>query len=88
MVHQFGFRAAPGFHVAGTLLEFAIGAAGDGEELAVDLMRFGPDAPRGAMDFLFIELMLWARVQGYRWLNLGMAPLSGLPFPMVALGWG
>ena len=31
--HQFGFRAAPGFHVAGTLLELAIGAAGDGEEM-------------------------------------------------------
>ena len=25
--HQFGFRAAPGFHVAGALLELAIGAA-------------------------------------------------------------
>ena len=33
VVHQFGFRAAPGFHVAGTLLEFAIGASGDGEEM-------------------------------------------------------
>ena len=33
VVHQFGFRAAPGFHFAGTLLEFAIGAAGDGEEM-------------------------------------------------------
>ncbi|MEZ5500816.1 MAG: bifunctional lysylphosphatidylglycerol flippase/synthetase MprF [Steroidobacteraceae bacterium] len=48
------------------------------EELSVDLMRFGNDAPRGAMDFLFIELMLWGRAQGYRWFNLGMAPLSGL----------
>lgn len=33
MVHQFGFRATPGFHVAGTLLEFAIRSAGDGEEM-------------------------------------------------------
>jgi len=33
VVHQFGLRAAPGFHVAGTLLEFAIGASGDGEEM-------------------------------------------------------
>jgi len=62
-------------------------AAGDGEELAVDLMRFGPDAPRGAMDFLFIELMLWARVQGYRWLNLGMAPLAGLEQHPLAPAW-
>lgn len=47
-------------------------------ELSVDLMRFGNDAPRGTMDFLFVELMLWAREQGYRTFNLGMAPLSGL----------
>ena len=33
VVHQFGLRAAPGFHVAGTLLEFAIGASGDGKEM-------------------------------------------------------
>ena len=58
--------------------------AGTGEEIAVDLMRFGPDAPRGAMDFLFVELMLWGRAQGYRWLNLGMAPLAGLePHPLA-----
>ena len=61
--------------------------AGDGGELAVDLMRFGPDAPRGAMDFLFIELMLWARSQGYRWLNLGMAPLAGLEQHPLAPVW-
>ena len=36
------------------------------EELSIDLMRFAPDAPRGAMDYLFIELMLWGRAEGYR----------------------
>lgn len=61
--------------------------AGSGEELAVDLMRFGPDAPRGAMDFLFVELMLWGRQQGYRWLNLGMAPLAGLEHHPLAPAW-
>ncbi len=61
--------------------------AGSGEELAVDLMRFGPDAPRGAMDFLFVELMLWGRAQGYRWLNLGMAPLAGLEQHPLAPAW-
>ncbi len=30
------------------------------------------------MEFLFIELMLWGQREGYRWFNLGMAPLSGL----------
>jgi phosphatidylglycerol lysyltransferase len=61
--------------------------AGTGEEIAVDLMRFGADAPRGAMDFLFIELMLWGRQQGYRWLNLGMAPLAGLDHHPLAPAW-
>jgi phosphatidylglycerol lysyltransferase len=61
--------------------------AGTGEEIAVDLMRFGPDAPRGAMDFLFVELMLWGRAQGYRWLNLGMAPLAGLEQHPLAPAW-
>jgi phosphatidylglycerol lysyltransferase len=56
-------------------------------ELSVDLMRFGPDAPRGAMDYLFLELMLWARHEGYRWFNLGMAPLAGLETHPLAPAW-
>ncbi len=56
-------------------------------ELSVDLMRFGPEAPRGAMDFLFIELMLWGRDNGYEWFNLGMAPLAGLEQHPLAPAW-
>ena len=56
-------------------------------ELSVDLMRFGADAPRGAMDYLFIELMLWGQRAGYRWFNLGMAPLSGLEAHPLAPAW-
>jgi phosphatidylglycerol lysyltransferase len=56
-------------------------------ELSVDLMRFGPDAPRGAMDYLFTELMLWGRGEGYQWFNLGMAPLSGLEAHPLAPAW-
>jgi phosphatidylglycerol lysyltransferase len=56
-------------------------------ELSVDLMRFGPDAPRGSMDYMFIELMLWGRSQGYGWFNLGMAPLSGLEAHPLAPAW-
>jgi phosphatidylglycerol lysyltransferase len=51
---------------------------GDKEELSIDLMRYTKDAPPGAMEFLFIKLMIWGREQGYRWFNLGMAPLSGV----------
>ncbi len=57
------------------------------EELSIDLMRFGRDAPAGAMDYLLIELMLWGRSQGYRWFNLGMAPLSGLEARALAPLW-
>ena len=57
------------------------------EELSVDLMRFSRDAPRGAMDFLFIEMMLWGRVHGYQWFDLGMAPLAGLEQRPLAPTW-
>jgi phosphatidylglycerol lysyltransferase len=57
------------------------------EELSIDLMRFGRDAPGGTMDYLFIELMLWGRTQGYRWFNLGMAPLAGLESRTLAPFW-
>jgi phosphatidylglycerol lysyltransferase len=50
----------------------------DGEELSFDLMRHRPDAPPGVMDSLLAQLMTWGREQGFRWCNLGMAPLSGL----------
>jgi len=56
-------------------------------ELSVDLMRFDPNAPRSAMDYLFIELMLWGQREGYRWFNLGMAPLAGLEAHPLAPAW-
>jgi phosphatidylglycerol lysyltransferase len=48
------------------------------QEASLDLMRFLPDGPAGIMDYLFVELMQWARQEGYSWFNLGMAPLAGL----------
>ncbi len=57
------------------------------EELSPDLMRYRPDAPDGVMDYLFIQLMLWGQENGYRSLNLGMAPLSGLENRALAPLW-
>ena len=57
------------------------------EELSVDLMRFLPDSPDGIMDYLFAELMLWGRQEGYQWFNLGMAPLAGLKDRTLAPFW-
>lgn len=50
-------------------------------------MRYLPTAPRGVMDFLFIEMMLWGRQQGFRWFNLGMAPLTGMESGELAPLW-
>ncbi len=57
------------------------------EELSVDLMRYASSAPDGVMDYLFIQLMLWGREQGYAHFNLGMAPLSGLENRQLAPVW-
>ena len=57
------------------------------EELSIDLMRYLPEAPHGVMDYLFIELMLWGKQEGYQRFNLGMAPLSGLEDHALAPLW-
>ncbi len=63
----------------GSIVAFANILEGCGEEeIAADLMRYLPGGHRGAMDFLFLQLMLWGKREGYRWFNLGMAPLSGM----------
>ena len=62
-------------------------ASAEQEELSVDLMRHSSNAPGGIMDYLFIELMLWGKAQGYRWFNLGMAPLSGMETGDMAPMW-
>ena len=56
-------------------------------ELSTDLMRQTPDSPNGVMDCLFVNLMLWGKQQGYRWFDLGMAPLSGLAGNQFAPLW-
>jgi len=52
--------------------------AAEKAELAPDLMRYSSDAPTSVMNYLFLNLMLWGQRDGYRWFNLGGAPLSGL----------
>jgi phosphatidylglycerol lysyltransferase len=72
----------------GRIVAFAnIWRAGATAELSVDLMRYSAGAPKGVIDFLLIECMLWGKAQGYRWFNLGMAPLSGLEEHPLAPAW-
>jgi phosphatidylglycerol lysyltransferase len=57
------------------------------EEASIDLMRHRDDAPRGTMDFLLVNLMQWAKAQGYRRFTLGMAPLAGIDGRRLAPVW-
>jgi phosphatidylglycerol lysyltransferase len=59
----------------------------DRSELSVDLMRHDDAMPYGIMDFLFVHIMRWGRNEGYRWFNLGIAPLSGLEARRLAPLW-
>lgn len=73
----------------GRILAFAnVWASGQQSETSVDLMRYRPDGPAGTMNYLFLELMLHGKEQGYRWFNLGMAPFSGLEDRANAPLWG
>jgi phosphatidylglycerol lysyltransferase len=51
---------------------------GDHEMTSIDLMRSSDDAPSGIMDGIFINLFNYVKDEGYRYFNLGMAPLSNV----------
>ncbi|HEX4152565.1 MAG TPA: bifunctional lysylphosphatidylglycerol flippase/synthetase MprF [Steroidobacteraceae bacterium] len=73
---------------AGAIVAFAnILRAGADTELSVDLMRYNLAAPKGVIDFLLVECMLWGKAQHYQWFSLGMAPLSGLEEHALAPAW-
>jgi phosphatidylglycerol lysyltransferase len=73
---------------AGAIVAFAnLWRAGVDMELSVDLMRYSDAAPKGVIDFMLVESMLWGKAQNYHWFNLGMAPLSGLEEHALAPTW-
>lgn len=57
------------------------------EELSIDLMRYDEKALTDSMEYLFINIMLWGKGEGYKTFNLGMAPLSGLEYKGVTSLW-
>lgn len=61
--------------------------SGGMNEISVDLMRYLPGASKVLMDALFVQLLLYGKEQGYRWFNLGAAPLSGLADHALASRW-
>jgi len=74
--------------IGGELVAFAnLWSSSDRDELSVDLMRHTLAAPKGIMDYLFVELMLWGAAGGYERFSLGLAPLSGLEQHALAPMW-
>jgi len=63
----------------GRMLAFAslVGSAGKAE-LSIELVRYIANMPTGILDFVLVEAILWAKGQGYRTVNLGLAPPRGL----------
>lgn len=74
--------------VEGRIVAFAnLWCAPAGGALSMDLMRYSAAAPDGVMTYLFVEMMLWGKANGYRTFNLGMAPLSGFDDRSLAPLW-
>ena len=74
--------------VQGEIVAFAnLWKSGNGKALSVDLMRYNDAAPKSIMDYLFAQIMLWGKEQGFESFSLGMAPLSGLERRALAPLW-
>lgn len=64
---------------AGRIVAFAtLWPTASRRALSMDLMRYNEAAPKNIMDFLFVELFEWGRMQGYEAFDFGAAPLAGL----------
>jgi lysylphosphatidylglycerol synthetase-like protein (DUF2156 family) len=63
----------------GKIMAFAtLWPTADNSRIGVDLMRYGEDGPNGVMDFLFAEMFLWAKAQGYKIFDLNTSPGTGV----------
>lgn len=51
------------------------------QELRYDLIRKLVDEYAGCLDYLMTELIRYGKENGYRYLNMGMAPMSGIEVP-------
>lgn len=72
----------------GEIVAFAnLWRGGDKYEITVDLMRYMPNVHKLLMDALFAKLLMYSKEQGYKWFNLGAAPLSGLNSSRLASRW-
>ncbi|MBB3996105.1 phosphatidylglycerol lysyltransferase [Sulfitobacter undariae] len=66
-------------HHNGHLVAFAnVLTTNQKKTATIDLMRHSNDAPSSLMEYLFTDLMLHLKAEGFTSFSLGMAPLSGL----------
>ena len=72
----------------GAIIAFATLLTTDlAEEASLDVIRYRPNSPNLTMEFLITSLILEFKQRGVQWLNLGMAPLSGLQQRRLAPMW-
>jgi len=72
----------------GEIVAFAnLWRSGSNNEFSVDLMRYKYGVSKIIMDALFARVLLYGQAQGYRWFNLGAAPLAGLADHPLASTW-
>ncbi|MCT2893240.1 bifunctional lysylphosphatidylglycerol flippase/synthetase MprF [Lacticaseibacillus paracasei] len=63
----------------GKIVAFATDmSTGNNEVTSIDLMRSSADAPSGIMDEVFIHLFELAKDRGFKYFNMGMAPLANV----------
>lgn len=62
----------------GQLVAFASLMPMQNDVLSIDLMRESQAAPSGIMDKIFIDLFEYGRDNGYKYFNMGMAPLANV----------
>ncbi len=55
--------------------------------LSLDLMRYDPGSPPSLMEYLFLQLIAYAREHGYTHFSLGLAPLAGLQARPLSSVW-
>lgn len=53
---------------------------GENETFCSDLMRYSRETPRGVMDYMFANLLLWGKENGYKYFNFGVSPLANVGY--------
>lgn len=61
---------------SGGIIAFVSMTLQDQEHIGIDLMRVKKEVPNSTMDFIFIQLLIHFKEQGFRHFSLGVAPLA------------